>query len=105
MQVFTITNHPDQEFGTIVNNRRVSIRLRYNAVTDRWSFNLSLDDTPILYGRRIVTGIDLLAAYDFGIGMFFAGGNTDKANPGRTELHLGEVIFFQADESDILGQS
>lgn len=100
MQVFPITNHADQQFGTIINNRRVTVRLRYNVTTDRWSFDLSLDDMPVLYGRRIVTGIDLLAPYRLGIGMFFAGGNNDRAVPGRNALPSGEVIFFQVTEAE-----
>ncbi len=103
MQVFTISNHPDQIFSAIINNRRVTFRLRYSAVTDRWSFDLSLDDTPVLYGRRIVTGIDLLAPFDFGIGIIAAGGMTDQAVPDRNTLPSGEVIFFQATEDEVAG--
>lgn len=103
MQVFNITNHPDQQFGVIINNRRVTVRLRYSAVTNRWSFDLSLDDVPVLYGRRIVTGIDLIAPFDFGIGMLFSGGNTDAIVPDRNTLPAGEVIFFQVSEEEFAG--
>lgn len=101
MQVFTITNHADQRFGTIINNQRVTFRIWYSATTDRWSFDLSLDDEPVLYGRRIVTGIDLLAPFDYNIGVVFAASVTDGAEPGRNELPSGEVRLYQISEEEI----
>src|SRR5690242_12462137 len=69
---FKIIDAADQQFGAILNLRRVTLRLRYNPTADRWAFNLAIDDEPVLHGRRIVFGTDLLAAYDFGIGAIFA---------------------------------
>lgn len=100
MNVFDIIDTADQQFGTVINNRRVTIRLRYNVTTDRWSFDLSIDDLPVLHGRRVVTGADLLAAFDFGLGMIFAYSETG-AQPGRDALPNGTVRLFQANLAEL----
>lgn len=101
MNIFAVTNHADQQFGAIINGRRVTIRLRYNPTTDRWNFDLSLDDEPVLQGRRIVTGIDLIAPFDLGIGMIVAAVITPGAEPDRTALPAGEVRVFSLTEDEM----
>lgn len=98
---FDIRNHPDQQFSTIIDNRRVTIRLRYNPSNDRWSFDLSLDDQPVLHGRRIVTGVDLLAPFDLGIGVIFAASLKSGAIPDRNALPAGTVGLFSASKSEV----
>lgn len=95
MNLFNITDVPDQQFGTIINNQRVTIRVRYNASNDRWTFDLSLDDEAVLHGRRIVAGVDLLAAFDFGLGLIFAYSASDSA-PDRDALPNGTVQLYNA---------
>jgi hypothetical protein len=97
---FTIADEADQQFATILNGRRVTMRLRYNVTTDRWSFDLSIDDEPVLHGRRIVTGVDLLAPFDFGLGALFAV-PIDSNNPGRVELPRGSVRLYHATDAEI----
>lgn len=101
MEVFSILNHADQQFGTIINGRRVTIRLRYSATNDRWSFDLAIDDKPVLHGRRIVTGVDLLAPFDFGLGVIFAAATTPGATPGRQALPSGTVKLFHASDDEV----
>lgn len=101
MIVYDVKDYADQEFGTIINERRVTFRLRYNGTTDRWSFDLSLDDEPVLYGRRIVTGVDLLAPFDFEIGILAAGGVSEFDEPDRFNLPSGRVIFYSTDVDDV----
>lgn len=98
---FDILDEADQQFGAILTNRRVTLRLRYNRTTDRWSFDLSIDDLPVLHGRRIVTGIDLLRPFQFGIGVIFAASILQGAEPGRDELPNGSVALFQTTQSEI----
>lgn len=100
MITFKIAEHPDQQFATILNGRRVTLRLRYNVTTERWSFDLSIDDLPVLHGRRIVTGVDLLAPFGFGIGMIVAAPIKPGSEPDRTSLPNGNVKLFHltADE-------
>lgn len=97
---FTIADQADQKFATTLGGRRVSMRLRYNPSTDRWAFDLSIDGEAILHGRKIVTGIDLLEPFNFGIGAIFARAE-GSASEGRAELPSGRVKLFHATQSDI----
>lgn len=105
MNVFNIRDHADQQFGTIINGRRVTIRLRYNVTSDRWSFDLSIDDQPVLHGRRVVTGVDLLAPFDFGLGVIFAAAVTTGAVPDRNALPNGTVRMFHATDAEVAAVS
>lgn len=96
-----VLDEADQQFGAILTNRRVTIRLRYNRTTDRWAFDLSIDDLPVLRGRRIVLGVDLLAAFDFGIGAIFAFPAVEGALPNRTGLPAGRVKLYHATDDEI----
>lgn len=98
---FPIIDTADQQFGVIMNARRVTIRLRYNPTTDRWSFDLSVDDTPVLYGRRIVTGIDMLAPFNFGLGALFAIATTAGSVPDRQGLPTRLVRLYTASPEEV----
>lgn len=98
---FRIEDQPDQQFELILERRRVTIRLVYNPTSSRWSFDLSIDDLPVLHGRRIVTGVDLLRAYDFGVGVIFAAAPSVDAVPGRVELANGTVKIYQTTDAEI----
>lgn len=66
-----IIDAADQQMGLILNNRRVTLRLRFNNVSGRWSFDLSIDDTVVLRAQRILPGVDLLGPFGFDLGMLF----------------------------------
>ena len=100
MKQFTIIDAPDQQFSTILNNRRVTIRLRYNPTSEHWTLDLSIDDLPVLQGQKIVVGIDLLSAYNFGVGMIFAVATTAGAEPDRDALPLGLVRLYHATDAE-----
>lgn len=100
MNVFNVTDHADQQFGTIINGRRVTFRLRYNQSNNRWSFDLSIDDQPVLHGRRVVTGIDLLAPFNFGLGIIIAAVVTPGAVPDRDALPAGEVRIYHLTDAE-----
>ena len=101
MVEFEITDAADQQFGAILNGRRVTIRLRYNVTTDRWSFDLSLDDQPVVQARRIVTGVDLLAPFGIGVGAIFAMPVVEGAVPDRAGLINGRVKLYHATPAEI----
>lgn len=102
MIYFDIADEADQKFATTLNGRRVSIRLRYNPTVDRWSFDLSLDGVAVLHGHRIVKGVDLLAAYNFGIGVLFAASDSEgDPEPNRGNLPLGLVKIFHATQEEV----
>lgn len=97
---FSITTDPNQRFSTVIGNKRVTIQLRYSATTDRWSFDLALDDEPLLYGRRVVTGVDLLKPFALGVGAIFAYSELEEA-PGRDALPNGAVRLYSATQTEI----
>lgn len=101
MQRFEVIDSADQQFGAIINNQRVTIRLRYNPTSGCWSFDLSIDDTPVLHGRRIVLFTDLLAAFDFGIGSIFALPTRAGEVPDRQALPTGTVRLYHATQDEI----
>lgn len=101
MNIFNVVDYADQQFGTIINGRRVTIRLRYNATTDRWSFDLSIDNLPVLTGRRVVTGADLLAPFNLVLGAIFAYAVTPGAVPDRAALPAGTVLLIQASDAEV----
>lgn len=98
---FIIEDHADQQFSLILEGRRVTMRLVYNQTTERWSFDLSIDDLPIIHGRRVVTGVDLLKSFDLGVGVVFAAAIVDGAVPDREQLANGSVKMFQTTEAEI----
>lgn len=99
---FSIIDEADQEFGSTLNEQRVSLRLRYNGTSDRWSMDVAIDDVFILYGRRVVTGVDLLLPFRLGIGLIFAlpvVGDTDE--PNRRNLPDGIVRLYHTTEAEL----
>lgn len=100
MNVFKIIDQADQQFSAVMNNRRVTLRLRYNKVVDRWMLDLSIDDVPVLNGRRVVAGLDLLRGYGFGVGAIVAYSPTG-AEPGRSALPLGTVKLYQVSAEEM----
>ena len=100
---FPILDTPDQMFGTSIDSRRVSLRVRYNQSNDRWSFDLSIDDQPVLNGRRIVTGVNLIEPYKFNIGVIFAAATQEGAEPDREGLPAGFVRLYSATDAEVEG--
>lgn len=97
---FTITTASDQKFSTVINNRRVTLRFWYAGFNDRWSFDLAIDGEDVLTGRKVVEGSDLLASFDFGIGVLFA--YSEKGNePGRDQLPQGLVKIYHATQEEL----
>lgn len=97
---FSITDEPDQRFSTILNGRRVTIRIWYAVFNDRWSFDVSIDDEPVLHGRKMVSGVDLLKAFNFDIGVMFVY-SEKSAEAGRDEFVNGVVGFFHSTEEEL----
>ena len=101
MQEFIVTDAADQRWTAILGGRRCTIRLRYNTVVDRWFMDLSIDDAPILQGRKIVLDVDLLAPFDLGVGALFASANGADIEPGRSELPGGIVRLYHATAEEL----
>lgn len=97
---FKIINEPKQKFSVLLNRRRVTFTLWYNQSSDRWSFDLALDNEPVLHGRRIVTGVDLLGPYNLGIGIIFAFSDTGVI-PNRDNLPTGLVKLYHTNQEEV----
>jgi hypothetical protein len=98
---FRILDEPKQKFSTVLNNRRVTFQIWYSVTTQRWSMDLAIDGAPVLHGRKIVTGVDLLAAFSFGIGVIFALSEVRDSIPDRSGLPLGTVKLYHTTQEEI----
>lgn len=101
MEVLPIKDHADQKFGAVIDGQRVTFRLRYNGHLDRWCFDLSIDDLPVINGRRIVIGQDLLRPFSFGIGAIVAAPVDGVSLPGRRQLVDGRVKVFHLSDAEL----
>lgn len=101
MREIKIIDHARQRFAVVLNNRRVTFEVWYSRYTNRWSFDLMIDNGPILQGRRIVLGVDLLRPFNFGVGAVFALADLEGAEPGRDELPRGAVRLYHATQEEI----
>jgi hypothetical protein len=97
---FKIVDEPKQKFSLVLNGRRVTFLLWYSRISGRWSFDLSIDNGPVIRGRRIVTGVDLLAPFNLGIGILFAFSETG-AEPTRENLPLGIVKLYHTTQEEV----
>ncbi len=92
---FVLNDAPDQEFTTILNGQRCTMRFRYSPTTDRWNFDLRIGDVQVLYGRRVVGGTDLIGAFGFGIGSIIAV-SFDGSKPDRRAVPERRVQIIHA---------
>lgn len=90
----TVIDAADQQTGTIINNQRVTLRFRWNLIANSWSFDLAVDDLPILNGRRIVIGADMFNGLGLDLGQLWAIDFRTGAYPGRVELPSGDVRLY-----------
>lgn len=91
-----VLDQPGQMFSTVTNGRKITIRLRYNTVTDRFSMDLSIDEQPALTGVKLVSNVDFLEPFDFDIGkMFVAGVRNAETEPTLAAFAEGRVKLYQ----------
>lgn len=100
MIAFRPLRAPKQKFSVILSGRRCTFTVWYNQVSDRWSFDLALDGLPVLSGRRIVTGVDLLLPFNLGIGVLFAYSPLDR-EPNRENMMNGSVLLYHATREEV----
>lgn len=96
-----VLDEPRQKFSVLLNRRRVTFELWYNLTNDRWSMDLAIDGAPVLHGRRIVTGVDLLAPFNLGIGILFAFPEVAGSVPNRAALPLGTVRLYHTTQEEV----
>lgn len=101
MMEFRVTADPNQQFSVFIGGRRVTLRLWWATVTNRWSFDLSIDDLPVITGRRIVTNVDLLRPFGLDIGSIFCVPIVPDSVPDRTGLPNGNCRLYHATQAEI----
>lgn len=101
MREFTITDDAEQEFTVILNGKRCTIRLRYNVSADRWMMDLKIDEATVLSGRRLVLDVDVIAPYDFGVGVLFISALGQDTKPDRFCFSEGRVRMFSASADEV----
>ena len=98
MRIINIIDEADQEHSILVDTKRMTIRFWFNSEIERWHFDVSSDGDPILYGRKLVVGIDLLEGLSIDVGLLFAIGD---AVPDYDALVNGNVIVYHAEQSEV----
>lgn len=87
---------PGQMFSTVTNGQKITIRLRYNTATERFSMDLAIDEVPALTGVKLVSNVDFLEPFDFGIGKLFVAGVRDaETEPTLQAFADGRVKLYQ----------
>lgn len=90
-----VNGEPGQIFSLVVGGRKITLRLRYNTFAARFSMDLSIDEAPRLTGRRVVTNVDLLKPFDFGIGSIFAAApDGSPVEPTIEAFEQGKVRLY-----------
>lgn len=72
MNRLIFTDDPGQRYSFVMGDRKVTISFRYNLAIERFTFSLSIDEVEVLAGRRLVTNVDLLKPFSFGVGALVA---------------------------------
>ncbi len=100
MTIIPVGLAASQVFSMILETRKVTIRLVYIALLDRWTIDLDRDEVTILSGQRLVTGIDMLGAYNFKLGALFCiAGDGPGDDPGRNDFEERlQLIHVSEDE-------
>lgn len=98
----SVSSEHDQTFGIVLENRRVVMRLRWNVTANRYHMDLAINDTPVMVGRRVVVGADLIDQFSFGIGRIFVSGRTVDIEPTPEAFAAGEVRMLQATDAEIV---
>ncbi len=94
----TVIDAPWQRLETYLNDTAVAIELFWNETTARWSMTLEIEGVTVLTGKGLVTGVDLLAPYQFGIGsLYVVDWEGLGGSPGRDALPSGQFRLIHDD--------
>jgi len=100
---FSVLDAPSQSADVTMNGRRINILLNYNALYDYWTLNLYEEGRPLVVGRKLVLGVDLIERYNLGIGKIICYHVTSKVvreEPNRVNLPNGDVKLYLCWERD-----
>ncbi len=99
-----LIDEPYQRIKTAMNGQIVELYFKYNTQTDHWTLDVYKDGKPLLSGRKLVLGIDLLGRYNFGLGSLVCSHITSKetvSEPNRYNLVNGDVRVFTVWKEDV----
>ena len=73
MLEFEFSDTPDQKVAIKLESQRVSFRFRKNRTLDRVTMDVSIDGAPVLQGRKLIAGTNLLKVLSqtYGLGLLF----------------------------------
>lgn len=93
-----VLDHPDQEFHVRSGDKDIKIKLLFNPSSNRWTFDLWINEKLMLAGRKLVAGIDLIAPYSFNIGhLYVIDTRANNNEPSRYNLPRGDVRLIHSD--------
>lgn len=94
----TVIDAPWQRLETYLSDTAVGIELMWSTFANRWSLALDIGGITKLQGRRLVTGSDLFAGYDLGIGrLFLVDWTQEGGEPDRDALPSGRYRLIHDD--------
>ena len=88
-----------QQLSTTLARQDCDITIRYDDRANRWALDLVVNGKPVLAGRFIHLGVDLLQRLRLDMGMLFAVSWEAGAEPGWTELPAGRVRLLHYEET------
>lgn len=94
-----VLDHPDQEFLIRLGNKDIRIKLLFNPSSNRWTMDIWINENLALCGRKIITGIDIIARYELEIGHIYAiDTRASPAQPERYSFTSGDVRLVHSDK-------
>lgn len=103
MKRIPFTGYPRERITTSIEGRTISMRIRYSSESEAWHLDLAetqpgTDETPLLSGRRITLGNDLLRGLSLGLGALYAIDTTGSGvDPGAGDLGSRVQIYHLTD--------
>lgn len=105
MQEIKLTDAPSQTFETRLEDQRASFAFKFNTISNRWTFDLSVGGIIVLQGRKLVPDINVVLPYThFDIGILFCTDPEGKGNlPDRDNVPGGVVRIFVISKEELEG--
>jgi hypothetical protein len=106
MKRIPFTGYTRERLTTTIEGRTISLRVRYSSESESWFLDLAetqpgTEETPLLSGRRITLGNDLLGSLDLRLGALYAIDTTGAGvDPGAGDLG-SRVLIYHLTEAEL----
>lgn len=110
MKVFSFTDNPNQDIRVRINQIQCLFFFQFNKYTGYWYFTVfeNNEDCPVVAGRLLVTGFDLLAEFAPELGqMYLVNPAYDTGKDKYYSLIDGDdqvIIIQQSEIDDVLSE-